>query len=139
MQKVCIFILLHAVFEIGLSSQAHGYKPRAANSLSRPAFAEIEQTVILDLLRGVAEEILDYLEVHDGPLRSIFDRLNDFIQNEFDPEGSQTTQLNFVIGILKELLDYARSAVPDEAVEDQSDVDSYYWSGKQFKVDRQRK
>lgn len=130
MHKVCIFLFLDAVFCVGLSSPIYNSGLHVTNLL-RPEVAKIEQTALLDLLRGIAEEIFD--DLGNSPLKSIFNRLNDFLQNEFDPEGNQATQLKFVVGILKELLDYLQSAVPDDTVKDKKNakISNYL----RFKID----
>lgn len=115
MQKVCMLLLLCAIFAIGLSSPTGNVKPQS-DPLQQPEFAEIEQTVVLDLMRNLVKEIFEDIDL-PHPLRSLFTRMNDFLQNDFDPEGSQTTQLKFVVSIMKELLDYLQSVIPTEGNE----------------------
>lgn len=111
MQKVCILFL--GAVTAGLSLPTDTSMPRQLQS----EFAEIEQTVTLDLLIGLAREILDnlhrYTDSKDSPIFGLFDRINDFLQNDFDPDktDSQTTQLKIVVGILNELLDYLQSII----------------------------
>ena len=121
MHRVCILLLLHATFAIGRPSRNHKLHP-----LLHPELAETEQTVLIDLVRGLATEILDQFDI--GPLKSIYKRVNDFLQNEWDPEGAQAAHLKTIISITEELLGYLRSVVPDELVKDQQ------WFKKKFNV-----
>lgn len=129
-----LLLLLSAVFAVGLSSPIHSHQLQSRGSLLPPAeYAEIEQTVVLDLLWGLAKDTFNNILGDLGPnhpLLNLVDRLDDFLQNQFDPEGSQTAQLKFIMGLLKELLDYLQSVAP--ANDDELKIKIMKKLGKEF-------
>lgn len=120
MQKAFVFLLLQAVFVIGLTSPTHNDKVKSKDS--RLEYAEIEQTMLLDLVRGIGWDILD--ELHDlenpddlDPIAkkqlSFLNKIENFLDNKFDPNGP-ITQLKYIIDITKDLLNTIENSVPDQ-------------------------
>lgn len=92
--KLCFLILSAVVFSNGLPYR------------KEPEVAEIEQMFFIDAMRGLVKELLKEQVDLDPTLASLFNRVGDVFQRDFDPNGSQIKHIKPIISIVKDLVKY---------------------------------